>query len=244
MHASSSNSIQLQLSANRTLLTNCSYLRQQIKISFGISVTSFDAPPSQIPNVSCYFQVTSSLTMRQIFILSLFFLSTCTASKKMTPSICDDYFKSVKVHAIKGTNHCRSITIANNVIIRTEENNASLLTHIAVINCPDSYKIYGDIGANGVIVEDTKQTFDFITPSKINFRTSYSGNKNLYFLNGFLITNDSLRISRNAIKKVEVLKPNPYFDTVNNDSTILVNIWTLTKKEVRKSMSKCKRSYD
>src|SRR6478735_8298667 len=104
--------------------------------------------------------------MRQFFIFSLFILSACSVSKKMTPSICDDYFKSVKVRAIKGTNHCRSITMANGIIIRAEENNPSLLQHIEVINCPDSYKIYGNIGTNGVIVINTKQTFDFVIPSQ------------------------------------------------------------------------------
>lgn len=163
----------------------------------------------------------------------------------MTPSICDDYFKSVKVHAIKGTNHCRGIIIANGVIVRTEENNASLLRHINVVKCADSYKVYGDIGTNGIIVQDTKQTFDFIIPSQVDLKnSSYNDKKKTYFLNGFLITNDSLRISRNAIKRIEVLKPENYFDILNNDSRILINIWTLTKKEVRKSLRNCSRSYD
>ena len=143
------------------------------------------------------------LNMRLILALTLFFLSACSATKKMTPSICDDYFKSVKVQAIKGTNHCRSITMANGVIIRTEENNPSLLQHIEIINCPDSYKIYGNIGTNGVIVINTKQIFDFVIPSQVDFKNSsaYNDNKKKYFLNGFLITNDSLRISKNAIKR-------------------------------------------
>jgi hypothetical protein len=164
----------------------------------------------------------------------------------MTPGICDYYFKSVKVQTIKGTNHCRSIIMANGVIIRTEENNPSLLQNIEVINCPDSYKIYGNIGANGVIVVNTKQTFDFVIPSQVDFKSSvaYNNNKKIYFLNGFLITNDSLRISKNAIKRTEVLKSSHFNDNSNSDSTILINIWTLTKKEVRKSLKNCWRSYD
>ena len=164
----------------------------------------------------------------------------------MTPAICEDYFKSVKVHVIKGTRHCRSILIANGVVIRTEEINPSLLQHINVIKCPDSYKTYGDIGTNGVILEETKQTFDFIIPSQVNFKktSAFLNKKKIYFLNGFLITNDSLRISKNAITRTEVLKAKNYSEASNNDSTVLINIWTLTKKEVRKSLRNCQQSYD
>lgn len=164
----------------------------------------------------------------------------------MTPRICDDYFKSVKVHTIKGTRHCRSIIIANGVIIRTEENNPRLLENIDVIKCPDSYKTYGDIGTNGAIVEQTKQTFDFYIPSQIDFKNSsaYIDKKKIYFLNGFLITNDSLRISKNAIIRTEVLTSKNYTDISKSDSTVLINIWTLTKKEVRKSLKNCQRSFD
>jgi hypothetical protein len=164
----------------------------------------------------------------------------------MTPGICDEYFKSVKVHTIKGTRHCRSLLIANGVVIRTEENNPRLLQHVDVIECPDSYKIYGDVGTNGVIVEETKQTFDFIVPSQVDFQKSslYIDKRKIYFLNGLLITNDSLRISKNAIIRTDVLTPEHYAEIENNDGTILVNIWTLTKKEVRKSLKNCRRSYD
>ncbi|WP_300565889.1 hypothetical protein [Flavobacterium sp.] len=164
----------------------------------------------------------------------------------MTPSICEEYFKSVKVHTIKGTRHCRSILIANDVVIRTEENDPSLLKHINVIKCPDSYKTYGDIGTNGVIIEETKQTFHFIVPSQVDFKnsSSYIDQKKIYFLNGFLITNDSLRISKNAIIRTDVVTSKNYSDGEDNDSTILINIWTLTKKEVKKSLKNCRRSYD
>jgi len=184
--------------------------------------------------------------MRRILLLALFFLSACSTSKKVTSSICGDFFKSVKVHTIKGTGHCRSILIANGVVIRTEENNPRLLEHIDVIKCPDSYKTYGDIGTNGVIVEQTKQTFYFLVPSQVDFKnsSSYSDKKKIYFLNGFLITNDSLRISKDAIVRTEVLTSKNYVDTVKGDSTVLINIWTLTKKEVKKSLKNCQRSYD
>jgi hypothetical protein len=184
--------------------------------------------------------------MRQISILTLLFLSACSTSKKMTPGICDEYFKSVKVHTIKGTRHCRSLLIANGIVIRTEENNPGLLQHVDVIKCPDSYKIYGDVGTNGVIVEETKQIFDFIVPSQVDFQNSslYIDKQKIYFLNGFLITNDSLRISKNAIIRTDVLTSEHYAEIENNDRTILVNIWTLTKKEVRKSLKNCRRSYD
>ena len=186
------------------------------------------------------------MTIRQTPILFLFLLSACSTNKKMTPGICDGYFKSVKVHKIKGTMHCRSITIANGVVVRTEESSGNLLTHIDVIKCPDSYKTYGDIGTNGVIVEDTRQTFDFITPSHVAIKnaSSYDNKKRIYFLNGFLITNDSLKISKKAIKRIEVLNPKYYKETQNSDNAVLVNIWTLTRKEVRKSLKTCRRSYD
>ena len=101
----------------------------------------------------------------------------------MTPGICDEYFKSVKIHTIKGTRHCRSILIANDIVIRPEENNSSLLQHINVLKCSDSYKKYGDIGTNGVIVEDTKQTFDFIFPSQVDFKKQSAcfDKKDLFF---------------------------------------------------------------
>ena len=184
--------------------------------------------------------------MKQIFILTLFFLSACSTSKKLTPGICDEYIKSLKVHTLNGTRHCRSILIANDIVIRTEENNSNLLQHINVLKCPDSYKKYGDIGTNGVIVEDTKQTFDFIVPSQVDFKKqpAYLDKKKIYFLNGFLITNDSLRISKNAIVRTEVVTSKNYTDIPNGDSTVLINIWTLTKKEVRKSLKNCQRSYD
>jgi hypothetical protein len=164
----------------------------------------------------------------------------------MTPSICEDYFKSVKVKTIKGTSHCKSITIANDVVIRTEESKPNLLLHIDVIKCADAYKAYGDIGANGIIVEETNQTFEFIVPSQVDFRnqSSYLDKKKIYFLNGFLIANDSLRISKKAIIRTDVLPSKKYENTFHNDNSVLINIWTLTKKEVRKSLRKCHRLYE
>ncbi len=163
----------------------------------------------------------------------------------MTPRLCDDFLKSTKARFIKGTHHCNSITIANGVIIRREENDYTLITRVEVFYCPNSYKKYGDIGINGVILETTKQVFNFTIPSNVEFQNSAAqkDKKKIYFLNGFLISNDSLKISTKAIKRVEVLKSNKYFETQNNDSTVLVNIWTLTKKEVRKSLRKNKCSY-
>ena len=136
--------------------------------------------------------------------------------------------------------------IANGVVIRPEETNPSLLQHVNVIKCPDSYKIYGDIGTNGVLLEETKQTFDFIIPSQIDFKKSsaYLDKKKIYFLNGFLITNDSLRISKNAITRTEVLTSKNYANTSNSDGTVLINIWILKEKEIRKSLKNCQRSYD
>ncbi|OQP46817.1 hypothetical protein A4H97_04650 [Niastella yeongjuensis] len=186
------------------------------------------------------------MSMRQISIFALLFLSACSTSKKITPGICDEYFKSVKSHTIKGTKHCRSILIANGVVIRTEEVNASLLRHVDVIKCPDAYKTYGDIGTNGVIVEETKQTFDFIIPSQVDYKrkSDYLNKNKTYFLNGYLITNDSLRISKKAIVRTEVLTAKSYSNGFDNDSIVIINIWTLTKKEVRKSLRKWSRSYD
>jgi hypothetical protein len=186
------------------------------------------------------------MMLRQILIPVLFYVSACSTSKKTTPGACDDYFKSVKVHSLRGIMHCRSIIIANGVVIRTEENNPSLLKRVDVMKCPDSYKTFGDIGANGVIVEDTKQTFDFVIPSKVNIGNSsfYNNKKKIYFLNGFLITNDSLKISKNAIKRIEVLEFKDYFETLNKSEVVLINIWILTKKELRKSLRNCRRSYN
>lgn len=186
------------------------------------------------------------ITMRQISILALVFLSACSTSKKVTSSICDEYFKSVKVHAIKGTKHCRSIAIANDVVIRIEEINPDLLEHVDILKCSDAYKAYGAIGTNGVIIEKTKQTFDFIVPALIDFKkkAAYLEKKKIYFLNGFLITNDSLRISKKAIVRTDVLASKNYANIIDGSSTILVNIWTLTKKEERMSLRKCHRSYD
>jgi hypothetical protein len=43
-HFNSSNSIVLQLSADKSLLSICAYFQQQTKISFGTSVTSIECP--------------------------------------------------------------------------------------------------------------------------------------------------------------------------------------------------------
>ena len=183
--------------------------------------------------------------MRHIFILSLFFLSACSTSKKNTPHICDDFLKSTKARTIKGIHHCNSITIANGVIIRLEENNYNLITHVEVLQCPNSYKRYGDIGINGIIIETTKQVFNFTIPSNVDLPNpaAHKDKKKTYFLNGFLISNDSLKISTKSIKRVEVLKSKKYFETQNDDGIALVNIWTSTKKEVRKSLRKNNCSY-
>jgi hypothetical protein len=164
----------------------------------------------------------------------------------MTSSICDDYYKSVNVRKIKGPLHCRSITLSNGVIVRTEEQQAGQIKHVDAITCPDSYKLYGDIGTNGVIVYETKQVHEFITPSqaKINDPSTHKNKKKIFFLNGFLITNDSLKISPKAIKRIQALKPEKFKETENNDSVILINIWTLTKKEINKSLKSCRRSYE
>jgi hypothetical protein len=136
---------------------------------------------------------------------------------------------------LPGTNHSMPLIVANGIIISGDEIKKKLVDSIFIIKCPESFERFGNIGALGVIYLNTKQKFETINiTSVVTINQSHGARqKIIYAINGYLFADTILRISKNAIKKVEILKDLKVDSLDTNSEVTCISIWTLTKKEIR-----------
>ena len=146
---------------------------------------------------------------------------------------CSKIANQISFNSISGTKHSNPLYIANDIVVRGQELDTTLLENISVLKCPDAFYRFYYAGINGAIVIKTKQEFKTVTPILIRDKKSIKG-EIIYALNGYYLTDSTLKISTKAIKEIE------FFITKKsrgmNPSPTVINIWTLTKKE-REPMS-------
>ncbi|HMC99293.1 MAG TPA: hypothetical protein VKH37_04040 [Ferruginibacter sp.] len=152
----------------------------------------------------------------------------------------------MKVHALKGERICSAICFSGDVIIRLEDADPKPLQRVDYYKDSLSYKMFGDIGINGALKIQTRQSFDNVMLS--NIEVEYPGqyiveDKKLFFLNGYLAPG-TLKVARNAIKRVEVLDHKNYKGSLNDYQTILINVSTVTKEEEEKRLKSCSLKFE
>lgn len=185
--------------------------------------------------------------MKTFFIITVFYISTFsgfgqTNRRDTTTGIRIAYPDSlIKLEKksipkiLPGTNHSRSLIIANGIIIRGEEIMDNLLDSIYFIKVPESVEKFGNVGALGVIFINTRQRFDTVQISKVaTIRQSHRSNqKVIYAINGYLFADTGIVLSRKAIKKVDILKGYKLQLADINEEVTCINIWTITKREIK-----------
>lgn len=187
--------------------------------------------------------------MKIVFIVTVQHLLTIFAvgqsswsdsSKSIVVSYSDTCYKLQKqadLKKIPGTNHSWPLIMANGIIIRGKEINKNLIDSIYFINGPQSFEKFGNIGSPGVIYLDTRQKFDALQISQIAKESHGIKQNIIYAINGYLFADSTLKLSRKAIKKVEILKDYKLSSTDNNQVVTCISIWTITKKEIKKDNS-------
>lgn len=133
--------------------------------------------------------------------------------------------------------HGQSLVLANNIIIRMDQLNVRLLDSVSILRWPDMSSLYGDAAENGIIFLKTRQKFATISIGNVPIpNASQAMGEKKFILNGYLINNLSIKISRSAIKKVEVLN---VAGSPDNQPASYISIWTLTEEERRPLSSIC-----
>lgn len=114
--------------------------------------------------------------------------------------------------------------VANGIVVSSAELDSTLITDITVIQCPESSRKFSYIAAGGAIVINTRQTFITTTPKFISDSNMING-KILYAVNGCLLVDSTLKISKEAIIEIEI-----YTATENKFNNVeCINIWTIPK---------------
>lgn len=127
--------------------------------------------------------------------------------------------------------HGHPLVLANDVVIRMDQVKINLLDSVSVVRHPDSSSHYGNAAINGIINLKTRQKFGTIVLENVHIPNArrLTGEKK-FILNGYLINNPSIKISKSAIKKVEVIDSNDIH---------YISIWTLTEDEKKPVSALC-----
>ncbi len=151
----------------------------------------------------------------------LFVFGQTTLSKTPIHADSCNYQKLEKGSSSIGYN---PLYLANGIVTGSGELDGDLAIDVTVIHCPESSRKFSYIASGGVILINTKQTFETVTPAAIRFDKLIKGEV-IYALNGCLLLDSTLLISKKAIVEIEI------FDFVNKVSEIVtcINIWTLPK---------------
>jgi hypothetical protein len=149
---------------------------------------------------------------------------------------CALYHQLAQHKIIPGTNHSIPLIIANGIVIRPEDLSEHLIDSIYMIKCPESFHSYGNIAAAGVLYLKTKQSFESVRiTSLVKIRQSHaSEQKIIYAVNGYLFADESLMLSRRAIKKIDIMKNYRLPPAGINEEVTVINIWTLTRREIKR----------
>jgi len=169
--------------------------------------------------------------MRRYFLLII--LLGLLANRLFSQRIesCAELTKKANLERVIGTRHSSPLFLANGIVVRVDEIDSSLLEGVSVLKCPQSIEAFGNLGINGVVLIKTKQVFETTKP-QIEIRKSH-GTKSriIYALNGFILTDTTLKISKAAIREVNIIS-NSRIDYGNRyRGYTCVNVWTLTKDE-------------
>jgi hypothetical protein len=165
--------------------------------------------------------------------LTTLFGQTNWRDNSLTSDTCIKIANEIPANSISGTKHSNPLYIANDVVICGEQLDTTLLVSVDVLKCPKAFYRFNYAGVNGAIIIKTRQEFKTVTVTSIRDEKYIKGNV-IYALNGYYLTDTTLKISIDAIREIEINKTKVY-KGINPRPTI-INIWTLTKKE-RQPMS-------
>jgi hypothetical protein len=145
---------------------------------------------------------------------------------------CKNLQKGSMEKTLPGTNHSMFLIIANGIVISGDEIKKKRIDSISVIKCPQSFTLFGNIGAFGVLKLKTRQKFDTVRITNVvNIEQSHSAQqKVVYAINGYLFADTTLSLSKKAVKRVEILK-NFKHKSLNGEEFICVSIWTMKEKK-------------
>ncbi|WP_298539699.1 hypothetical protein [uncultured Aquimarina sp.] len=114
--------------------------------------------------------------------------------------------------------------------------NPKNLKSVAVVKDQECNKCKGKFSPNltefGLLLVEIDQTIESKTQSEINQFFGFRKNNPIY-LDGYLIDNKDYKISTLAIEKIEKIKPNNQNNLINE----VLNIWTLTKSDRKRTHS-------
>jgi len=137
----------------------------------------------------------------------------------------------MNLQRIAGTEHSSPIFLANGVVVRGQELDTNLVESISIMKCPQSIRDYGILGINGVILIRTKQIFE-VTSLQIEVEKSgRTKSKIVYALNGFIITDTLLKISKAAILEINIISKSKINLSDRYKGYSCINVWTLNRDE-------------
>jgi len=163
-----------------------------------------------------------------LFSFTILFGQTNERDNNLPADTCLKISKQVQYNSISGTRHSNPLIIANDIVVRGQELDTTLIESISVLKCPEAFYKYHYAGVNGAIICKIKQKFKTVTPISIAKKKSIKG-KVIYALNDFYLTDSTLQISVKAIKLIEIINTKG-ISGINPNSTV-INIWTLTEEE-------------
>ena len=143
---------------------------------------------------------------------------------------------SLKENYISLQKNDAPLLLYNSIILNTEELSSLNLKEISeskVIKCPESISFFGYVGINGLIFLTGNQKFKFTTLKEIKSKQANGIADNfIYALNGYIITDSTIKISKKSVVEIEVLQSGKEkgLNQKYKNFTCL-NVWTLTKEE-------------
>ena len=161
---------------------------------------------------------------------------TLTSLNRQQIDTCEKIKQISLSNLVVDRRHSIALYLANDDIIisgNVLDSNTNLIKDVQVLRCPEAFIKYGYIGYNGAIIIKTKQQFETITPYEIGFIKFGKSKEGIHYaLNGDLLSDIRIKISKASIKEIEILKPGKR-KGINKSLTkfACINIWTLDEKD-------------
>jgi len=151
--------------------------------------------------------------------------------------------KQAEAHSLPGTIFCRTLSIANNMIVNLDQIDTDPIKDISVLQGPESFKKYYYLGMNGTIEIQTKQKLNRISLDKIREeKYPQLEGKIIYAIDVFFVKDADLGISTTSLIETELIKIDeaPLLNSEYFNSTCIC-IWTTTKEQRANPESLCPR---
>ena len=177
------------------------------------------------------------LTISLLFCLTTLFGQTNWRDNRLPTDTCIKIANGIPKNYVGKQIHSNPLIVANGIVIRGQELDTTLLQDISLLKCPDAFNEFGYAGANGALIIKTKQSFKTVTAFSTRQKKSIEGNV-VYALNGFLLSDTTILISKKAITNIQILSIDS--KTNNDEKVTCINIWTMTKKDRKPLAALCR----